>query len=109
MDIGTRPLIVAANRLPVRWTDDGWETSPGGLVRALIPFLRESGGTWVGWNGTVGGHVDPFEVEGVSMHPIALDADDVSRYYEGFANNTLWPLYHDAIRDSTFDGAHWPT
>jgi len=107
MDIGRRPLIVAANRLPVRWTDDGWETSPGGLVRALIPFLRESGGTWVGWNGTVGGHVDPFEVEGVSMHPIALDADDVSRYYEGFANNTLWPLYHDAIRDSTFDGAHW--
>lgn len=107
MDNGTRPLIVAANRLPVQWTHEGWETSPGGLVRALIPLLRESGGTWIGWNGTVGGHVDPFEVEGVSMHPIALDADDVSRYYEGFANNTLWPLYHDAIRDSTFDGAHW--
>ena len=28
-------------------------------------------------------------------------------YYEGFANDTLWPLYHDALRDSTYSGAHW--
>ena len=103
----TRPLIVAANRLPVRWNGDHWETSPGGLVRALLPIVRDTGGTWVGWDGTTNGRTEPFNVDGVDMHPISLDANDMSRYYEGFANNTLWPLYHDAIRDSTFDGTDW--
>ena len=28
-------------------------------------------------------------------------------YYEGFANDTLWPLYHDALRDSTYNARHW--
>ena len=36
-----RTLVIAANRLPVTRTDDGWEASPGGLVRALFPLLRE--------------------------------------------------------------------
>ena len=29
------------------------------------------------------------------------------RYYEGFSNDTLWPLYHDAIRESGFHGDDW--
>ena len=33
-----RPIVVAANRLPVMRTDDGWAASPGGLVRALLPI-----------------------------------------------------------------------
>lgn len=49
------PLVVAANRLPIaRTADGGWETSPGGLVRALLPIVRESGGAWVGWAGDAG-------------------------------------------------------
>ena len=46
-----RALVIAANRLPLTRSDDGWEASPGGLVRALFPLLRESGGTWIGWTG----------------------------------------------------------
>ncbi len=42
---------IAANRLPVMRTADGWTASPGGLVRALLPMLRATGGTWVGWTG----------------------------------------------------------
>ena len=35
-------LIVVANRLPVHRTGPAapWETSPGGLVSALMPILR---------------------------------------------------------------------
>ena len=47
-DVG-RPIVVAANRLPVTRTPSGWTPSPGGLVRALLPLLRTTGGTWVGW------------------------------------------------------------
>jgi len=49
-------LIIISNRLPVTLTrvDTGeWQTkpSPGGLVTALAPVLREKGGSWIGWTG----------------------------------------------------------
>ncbi|WP_420453797.1 alpha,alpha-trehalose-phosphate synthase (UDP-forming) [Ilumatobacter sp.] len=88
-------------------TDDGWAPSPGGLVRALYPMLRESGGTWVGWTGDSGDDVDPFEVEGVDLHPVPISAEEMELYYEGFSNDALWPLYHDALRESTFDSDQW--
>lgn len=102
-----RPIVVAANRLPVMRSDDGWTASPGGLVRALLPMLRDTGGTWVGWTGNPDDHTDPFTVEGVELHPIPLSADEVELYYEGFSNDGLWPLYHDALRESTYSGEQW--
>ena len=102
-----RPLIIAANRLPVTRTDDGWEASPGGLVRALFPLLRESGGTWVGWTGASDDNAEPFVIDGVQLHPVMLSADDIEAYYEGFSNDTLWPLYHDAIRESGYHEWQW--
>jgi trehalose 6-phosphate synthase len=102
-----RPLVIAANRLPITRSGDGWDASPGGLVRALFPLLRESGGTWVGWTGVPDDDSVPFDVDGVHLHPVMLSADDVEAYYEGFSNDTLWPLYHDAIRESGYHGWQW--
>ncbi|MEP1123435.1 MAG: trehalose-6-phosphate synthase [Ilumatobacter sp.] len=103
-----RPIIIAANRLPVMRADGGqWTPSPGGLVRALYPMLRESGGTWVGWTGEPDDDPEPFTVEGVDLRPIPISADEMTLYYEGFSNDALWPLYHDALRESTFDNDQW--
>ena len=88
---GAPPLVIAANRLPVMQTDDGWSPSPGGLVRALWPMLKETGGTWVGWTGTSEA-ADPFRVDGVDLHPIDISAEEIELYYEGFSNDGLWPL-----------------
>ena len=41
-------LTVVANRVPIRQTDDGWETSVGGLTTALLPVPAEDGAMWVG-------------------------------------------------------------
>lgn len=98
-------LTVVANRLPVRRKDDGWITSPGGLVTALKPVL-ETGGSWVGWSGDTQ-HYDEFEQEGIHIVPVALDRDDVDEHYAGFSNATLWPLYHHAVRDPVFDVRWW--
>ena len=107
-DPSTRqPIVVAANRLPVMRTDDGWAPSPGGLVRALLPMLRETGGTWVGWTGDPDDAAEPFEVDGVELEPVPISADEVELYYEGFSNDGLWPLYHDALRESTYDFDQW--
>ena len=88
-------------------TDDGWAPSPGGLVRALLPMLRETGGTWVGWTGDPDDAAEPFEVDGVELEPVPISAKEVELYYEGFSNDGLWPLYHDALRESTYDFDQW--
>lgn len=104
-------LVVVANRLPVQRStaDAPWETSPGGLVRALMGTLRQSGGSWVGWGGSIGDAPTAFTHDGVHLLPLALQDDEYEGFYEGFANEALWPLYHDGIRSSTFDPGWWDT
>jgi len=103
----TRPIVVAANRLPVMRTDEGWAPSPGGLVRALLPMLRDTGGIWVGWTGNPDDEAEPFVVEGVELHPVPISEEEIELYYEGFSNDGLWPLYHDALRESTYSAEQW--
>jgi trehalose 6-phosphate synthase len=107
-------FIVVANRLPVdlERLPDGtvnWKRSPGGLVSAIEPFLRSRSGAWVGWPGVPGEEADPFEEDGLWLHPVTLTADEVQEYYEGFSNATLWPLYHDVVAPPIFDRAWWET
>ena len=105
-------VVVVANRLPVDVTvgDDGepsWTRSPGGLVTALAPVMSGAGGAWVGWGGSPDLTLDPFDVDGTWLVPVTLTADDLERYYEGFSNDTLWPLYHDVIAPPTFHRQWW--
>ncbi|WP_433220372.1 alpha,alpha-trehalose-phosphate synthase (UDP-forming) [Dactylosporangium sp. CS-047395] len=86
-------FVVVANRLPV-------DAGPGGLVSALQPITRSSGGAWVGWTGNPDERPEPFEHEGVHIHPVELSADDIDRYYEGQSNSTIWPLFHDGVEPS---------
>ncbi len=110
-------FVVAANRLPVEvtasappWTTSTqWHTSPGGLVAAVEPVVQRHGGGWVGWSGGVDHHEDPFDRNGMHLLPVTLSADEVQRFYDGFSNATLWPLYHDVIAEPYFDESWWET
>lgn len=105
-------FVVVANRLPVDRvvTGDGeesWRPSPGGLVAALEPVMAEARGAWVGWPGQPDLEVAPFTFNGVSLIPVALSASEVAEYYEGFSNDTIWPLYHDVIAPPQFHREWW--
>jgi alpha,alpha-trehalose-phosphate synthase [UDP-forming] len=105
-------LVVVANRLPVDVTvgEDGessWTRSPGGLVTALNPVMAKADGAWVGWSGAADHDVEPFEVDGTELIPVTLSAEDIEKFYEGFSNDTLWPLYHDVISPPTFHRTWW--
>src|SRR5690606_6856836 len=70
-------FVVVANRLPVDSvvTETGqqqWRRSPGGLVTALHPVLVARRGTWVGWAGGTGPAPEPFELDGVRLHPVQI-------------------------------------
>jgi len=102
-------FVVVANRLPVDRTPDGegWRRSPGGLVTALEPVMRSAEGAWVGWAGQADVTVEPFDFDGTHLVPVTLSASDVQLYYEGFSNDTIWPLYHDVIAEPTYKRAWW--
>ncbi|WP_317496364.1 trehalose-6-phosphate synthase [Haloechinothrix sp. LS1_15] len=107
-------FVVVANRLPVdlvRSADGSqrWTQSPGGLVSALEPYLRARKGAWIGWPGIPDVEVEPFSDEGLLLHPVPLSANEIGEYYEGFANATLWPLYHDVVQRPVFDRSWWET
>ncbi len=103
-------FVVVSNRLPVDRTDDEsepWRRSPGGLVTALDPVMRRNNGAWVGWPGQADVDIEPFEFDGLQLVPVRLTADDMQLYYEGFSNDTIWPLYHDVIAAPTYHRAWW--
>ncbi len=114
--IGSASLVVVANRLPVDQVESDkdkgepeWRLSPGGLVTAMEPVMRAAEGAWVGWSGAAGDAPAPFEHDGMHLVGVPLSAEEVEEYYEGFANATLWPLYHDVIASPEFHRAWWET
>jgi trehalose 6-phosphate synthase/phosphatase len=105
-------FVVVANRLPVdvRQAEDGDLTvaaSPGGLVAALDPVIRHRDAAWVGWAGAVGSELEPFDLNGIWLVPVPLGQEDVEQFYEGFSNDTLWPLYHDVLVPPTYHRDWW--
>jgi trehalose 6-phosphate synthase len=105
-------LVIVANRLPVdRVTlsdgTPGWRRSPGGLVTAIEPVMRAGGGVWIGWAGGTEGDLEPFEDDGMALVPLSMNAEEIERFYEGFSNGTLWPLYHDVVAKPEFHREWW--
>jgi trehalose 6-phosphate synthase len=110
--VGKAEFVVVANRLPVDRTvdEDGaeaWRGSPGGLVTALEPVMKKADGAWVGWAGQPDMHIEPFDFDGTHLVPVNLSAEDVELYYEGFSNDTIWPLYHDVISEPRYRRVWW--
>ena len=115
-----RTLILLSNREPYEHLA-GEERihvrqPPGGLVSALDPTMRRTGGTWVAWGsgsadkdtadevGRLG--VPPFE-PAYTLRRVWLDESDIEGYYLGFANTVLWPLCHLLIQHFEFHREHW--
>jgi trehalose 6-phosphate synthase len=98
MELGAMSrLIIVSNRVQPP-TGEGGNGNQGGLAVALSAALRESSGIWFGWSGeTVEQFTGQISLQrnfGVTTATIDLEAQDVEEYYNGYANRTLWPLFH---------------
>ncbi len=111
-------VVVVSNRLPhtLRRAGDAWkvEKSAGGLAAAMGPILRKTEGVWVGWSGDQSGVSDARREVVLAQWAereryVAVDLPpDVARgFYEGFSNQTLWPLFHNFPYLFKFDPADW--
>ena len=89
-------LIAISNR--VQTETEGETANRGGLAVALAAGLRASNGIWFGWSGEqteeFTGQITFRRANGVATATIDLEAQDIEEYYNGFANRTLWPLFH---------------
>lgn len=111
-----KKLVIVSNRLPVTIIkeDENWKIrrSPGGLVTALEPTMKRSRGTWIGWPGC------PPEAPAkellanrteykYQLIPVSLTHEEITGYYSGFANRSIWPLFHDLLGHFSFNTDHW--
>jgi trehalose 6-phosphate synthase len=92
---GKKPgrLVVVSNRVAMPR-----QTATGGLASAMRAALQERGGVWFGWSGKIAA-ASAEEQHRLSDGPIDYVTIDLSRadhddFYAGFANRTLWPLFH---------------
>jgi trehalose 6-phosphate synthase len=92
-------LIVISNRVSA--ATGGTAGAQGGLAVALTAALREYRGLWFGWSGELTdqftGQINFQREDGVTTATVDLEEQDVDEYYNGYANRTLWPLFHYRI------------
>jgi trehalose 6-phosphate synthase len=101
-------LIVVSNR--VSPTDAQGAGSQGGLAMALSAALREYSGIWFGWSGEAtaefNGQISMQKIGGVTIATTDLEEQDIQEYYNGYANRTLWPLFHYRIDLTAYERSY---
>jgi alpha,alpha-trehalose-phosphate synthase [UDP-forming] len=113
-------IFVVSNREPYMHVREGRKTvcvvPPSGLVTAIEPVLRACDGVWVasGSGNADAENVDKFDRLRVppddpkyTLRRVWLSAEEESHYYDGFANEGLWPLCHIAHTRPIFRAADW--
>jgi trehalose 6-phosphate synthase len=117
---GTSRIFVLSNREPYMHVLQGKETvcivPPSGLVTALEPVLRACDGVWVahGSGSEDARNVDEFDRLRVppddpryTLRRVWLSSEEEAGYYDGFANEGLWPLCHIAHTRPIFRASDW--
>jgi alpha,alpha-trehalose-phosphate synthase [UDP-forming] len=119
--LGDRRLILVGNREPYlhRFVDGKIQCEPpaSGMVSALEPIMRACGGVWIAH---ASGNADrraadsrgrlqvPPENPQYTLRRVWLTKDQQEGYYNGAANEGLWPLCHMVFTRPIFNPKHWP-
>ena len=101
-------LVVVSNRVAF----PGARDSAGGLVVGLRDALKKNGGVWFGWSGRVSDRPSDrptiTQAGSITYATVDLSATEYDEYYNGYANRTLWPLFHYRIDIAAFERSFYP-
>ncbi len=119
--LGGRRFILVANREPYlhRFVGGKIECVPpaSGMVSALEPIMRACGGVWIGHGSgsadrraaDATGHLAvPPDDPHYTLRRVWLTKEQQEGYYDGAANEGLWPLCHMVFTRPLFHPKHWP-
>jgi len=113
-------VVAVANREPyIHELRNGrltWMRPASGLVTALDPIMRATGGVWIA-HGSGSGDRQAADARGrlavppnkpsYTLRRLWLSEREEQGYYYGFANRALWPLCHIAHTRPVFDASDW--
>lgn len=110
-------LVIVSNRLPVKVSRKNgkleFEPSSGGLATAMSS-LEGDKRMWVGWPGIPSDDLTATEKRQIATelrkyncYPVHLTAEQVELFYEGYANDTLWPLFHYFQSIANYSSGYW--
>ncbi len=110
-------LLLVSNRLPINMIKRGKEVrfqpSAGGVATGLGSIFQSYRSVWIGWPGIacerIKGKKKAIEKQLMSQnfHPVFLSQQDIERYYHGFSNKTLWPLFHYFNQYAIYSKSSW--
>lgn len=109
-------IIIVSNRLPVsvvrKKSSLTFKPSIGGLATGVRSIHEEMNTLWIGWPGFVPKSKDEKErvtetLKELNFHSIFLTEKIIEKYYEGFSNRTIWPLFHYFPQYAEFDEIFW--
>jgi trehalose 6-phosphate synthase/phosphatase len=114
-----KKFIVVSNRLPISVTKAGgklvYTPSSGGLATALSKlYENESDSLWIGWPGICEEDTTPSDRREIrrqlkkrGFYPIFLTKNQIREYYDGYSNDTIWPLFHYFQTFVKNDSSYW--
>ncbi|MGB9808303.1 MAG: bifunctional alpha,alpha-trehalose-phosphate synthase (UDP-forming)/trehalose-phosphatase [Thermosulfidibacteraceae bacterium] len=116
---GTLPslkVLLVSNRLPFSIGSDlTFSKSPGGLASGVETFLKKADFIddylWIGWPGR---HLDRKTLDLLrpkfkrhKVVPVDIPQKYLDKFYNGFCNRTLWPLFHSFTGYVVYDDSYW--
>jgi len=112
-------LIVVSNRLPVvldRRDDGTWESHPGSaawcprcsVLRTGMAFGSAARVGLRRLSGAPRALAAATRKAGYALVPVDIPAEDHDGFYRGFANESIWPLFHDLPSLCRFDPSYFP-
>jgi trehalose 6-phosphate synthase/phosphatase len=112
-----KKLMIVSNRLPCVVENVGGsvrvEPASGGLITALTSVLKNKETLWVGWPGSdaeeqdVRALIQAASIENCRFIPVFLSSVELAKFYYGFSNEIIWPLFHDLQSRCNFDPCYW--
>ena len=112
-------IIIISNRLPVTVEKVNntlqYRESIGGLATGLKSIHKKGKSLWIGWCGIPSEELKTNEkkiikdklVSDFKSLPVFLTNDDLEKYYYGFSNKTIWPLFHYFTNYAIYDHGLW--
>lgn len=114
-----KKIITVSNRLPVsaKKTKNGiaFKRSIGGVATGMASLKNSYKNTWIGWPGVMAEDGDDPIVKEVTSKlkrkhgcvPVFIGEEEFERFYEGFCNNTIWPLFHYFVQYTEYRKKNW--
>jgi trehalose 6-phosphate synthase/phosphatase len=108
--------IIISNRLPVKIITENdqltLQVSEGGLATGLGSIYKQDGNIWIGWPGIeLDQETQQKEAKVLlaeqNLVPVFLSEQEIQKYYEGFSNEILWPVFHYMPTYAQFDNEYW--